>query len=86
MQLNSALFDDLSKLASGAVSSLLDMRREVESAVSARLDNLLEKHNFVPKDAFDAVRAMAVKAREENEELKARVTLLEKKLEDLASR
>jgi len=86
MQLNNPLLDDLSKMAAGAAASLMDVKREVAAAVAAQADKFLDKHNYVSKEAFEAVQAMAAKAREENEELKKRVDALESRLQALASK
>jgi Uncharacterized protein conserved in bacteria len=53
--------------------------RNAETAVKSIIDRWLADHDFVTREEFDAVKAMAQKAREENENLKARVDALEKK-------
>ena len=71
------LFDDMAKMASGAASTLFDMKQEVETMVKAQCERMFPR-DMVKRDEFDAVKAMAEKAREENEALKARLDTLEK--------
>ena len=54
-------------------------REEAETAVKSIIDRWLADHDFVTREEFDAVKAMAQKAREENENLKARLDAIEKK-------
>ena len=54
-------------------------REEAETAVKSIIDRWLADHDFVTREEFDAVKAMAQKAREENENLKMRLDALEKK-------
>jgi len=52
-------------------------KTEAETAMKSMMDRWLADRDFVTRDEFDAVRAMAQKAREENEALKARLDALE---------
>lgn len=79
MQKDQKLFDDLSRLASGAAGSLLDMKREIEASVQAQVEKMIERMNLVTREEFDAVKAMAEAARAENEALNARLEALEQK-------
>lgn len=72
------LFDDMAKMASGAASTFFDMKQEMETMVKSQCERMFSSPNMVKRDEFDAVRAMAEKAREENEALKARLDTLEK--------
>lgn len=80
MQTDNPFIDDIAKLASGAAGTLQGLRQEVEAAVTARIERLAGSMDLVPREEFEVVRAMAQKAREENEALAARVAALEKKL------
>lgn len=71
-------FDDMAKMATGAAGSLFDMKQEMENLVKAQCERMFSSPNMVSRDEFDAVKAMAAKAREENEALKARLDALEK--------
>lgn len=70
-------FDDLARLAGGAWSSASALREEFEARVRERVERLLEGMDLVRRDEFEAVRAMAAKAREENEALAKRIAALE---------
>ena len=77
MQPNNRFFDDLSKLATNAMGVAQGARAEAETAMKSLMDRWLADREFVTREEFDAVRAMAQKAREENEALKARIAALE---------
>ncbi len=80
MQTDNPFIDDIAKLASGAAGTLHGMRQEIEAAVKARIERLAGEMDLVPREEFEVVRAMAQKAREENEALTQRIAALEKKL------
>ncbi len=73
------LFDDLSKLMTNAMGVAQGARTEAETAMKGWVDRWVADRDFVTREEFDAVRAMAQKAREENEALKARIDALEAK-------
>lgn len=77
MQGPNRLFDDLSKLMTNAMGVAQGARTEAETAMKGWMDRWLADRDFVTREEFDAVRAMAQKAREENEALKARIEALE---------
>ncbi len=83
MQTDNRLFDDLARVASGALSTLAGLREEIEMRIKERFERFAGEVNLVTREEFDAVKAMAAKAREEQEELAARVAALEKRLADL---
>src|SRR4026208_535753 len=76
-------FDELGKLITDAAGAAQGVRKEVESVVRAPAENILRELDIVQREEFEAVKAMAQKAREENEQLKQRVALLEEVLEEL---
>ncbi len=78
MQTRNKVLDDLSKLMTNAMGVAQGARTEAETAMSSMIDRWLADRDFVTREEFDAVRAMAQKAREENEALKARIEALEK--------
>lgn len=79
MQTRSKIFDDLSQLMTNAMGVAQGARDEAETAMKGWIDRWLADRDFVTREEFDAVRAMAQKAREENEALKARIEALEAK-------
>ena len=71
------LFDDLSKLMTNAMGVAQGARTEAETAMKGWIDRWMADRDFVTREEFEAVKAMAVKAREENEALKARLDALQ---------
>lgn len=78
MQKENKIFDDIARMASSATGTLFDMKREVEAMVASSVEKFLLKMHFVRRDEFEAVKEMAANAREEAEQLKARLDALEK--------
>ena len=78
MQTRNKVLDDLSQLMTNAMGVAQGARQEAETAMKSLIDRWLADRDFVTREEFDAVRAMAQKAREENEALKARIETLEK--------
>ncbi|EAR49786.1 hypothetical protein OG2516_14046 [Oceanicola granulosus HTCC2516] len=79
MQTKGKIFDDLSQLMTNAMGVAQGARDEAETAFKGMVDRWLADRDFVTREEFDAVRAMAQKAREENEALKARLDAMEAK-------
>ena len=79
MQSRNKILDDVSQLMTNAMGVAQGARQEAETAVKSIIDRWLADHDFVTREEFDAVKAMAQKAREENENLKARLDAIEKK-------
>lgn len=77
MQSRNKILDDISQLMTNAMGVAQGAKDEAETAMKSMLDRWLADRDFVTRDEFDAVRAMAQKAREENEALKARLDALE---------
>jgi BMFP domain-containing protein YqiC len=80
MQSRNKILDDVSQLMTNAMGVAQGAREEAETAVKSIIDRWLADHDFVTREEFDAVKAMAQTAREENENLKARLDAAEKKL------
>ncbi|MFK7764310.1 MAG: accessory factor UbiK family protein [Roseobacter sp.] len=79
MQSRNKIFDDVSQLMTNAMGVAQGARDEAETAMKGMMDRWLADRDFVTREEFDAVRAMAQKAREENEVLKARLDALDGK-------
>lgn len=77
MQTRNKMFDDISQLMTNAMGVAQGARTEAETAMKSWIDRWLADRDFVTREEFDAVRAMARKAREENDTLKARIEALE---------
>ena len=79
MQTRSKFFDDMSQLMTNSMGVAQGAKTEAETAMKGFVDRWMADRNFVTRDEFDAVRAMAQKAREENDALLARIVALEGK-------
>ena len=75
---NNKILDDLSGLATGRGIAAQGLRDEFEQAVQARVNAILSENGMVSREEFEAVRAMAVAAREENAALRAEIDALKK--------
>jgi BMFP domain-containing protein YqiC len=83
MQTENRLLDDLARMANGALNTLSGLRDEIESRVRERVERMLADMDMVPREEFEAVKAMAQKARAEQEDLAAKVTELEQRIAEL---
>ena len=72
-----AMLDDIAKLATNAAGLVQGAREEAETAIRSRIERWLAERDLVTRDEFEAVKAMAIAAREENERLAARLEALE---------
>ena len=79
MQSKNKVFDDLSQLMTNAMGVAQGAKEEANNAMKSMMDRWLADRDLVTREEFDAVRAMAQKAREENEALAARLADLEAK-------
>lgn len=77
-------FDDMSKLMTNAMGVAQGAKDEAENAFKSWVDRFLAERDFVTREEFEAVREMAIKARTENAELRARLDALDAK-DDTAS-
>jgi BMFP domain-containing protein YqiC len=69
--------DDIARLATDAAGAAQGVRREVETVVKTQIERLLRDMDVVTREEFEAVREMALLAREENDRLAARIAALE---------
>ena len=79
MQTNNKFFDDMSKVMTSAMGVAQGAKEEAETTMKSWIDRWLADRDFVSLEEFDAVKAMAQKAREENISLSKRLDALEKK-------
>ena len=79
MQSRNKILDDVSQLMTNAMGVAQGAKEEAETAMKGFMDRWLADRDFVSREEFDAVRAMAQKAREENKALAARIEALEAK-------
>lgn len=85
-QTTNRFFDELAKMMTDAAGAAQGMRREVETIVRAQGERILREMDVVRRDEFEAAKAMAQRAREENDALAARITALEEELAALKSK
>jgi len=77
MQSQNRFFDDLARVAAGAMDTLSGVKSEVESRLREQLERVLAGMDFVTREEFEAVKAMAAKARAEQEDMAKRLEELE---------
>jgi BMFP domain-containing protein YqiC len=77
MRARRQVLDDVAKLATSAAGVIQGAGREVETLIRQRLEQLLDRMDLVPRDEFEAVKAMASAARTETENLQQRLDALE---------
>ncbi|MBM3519960.1 MAG: accessory factor UbiK family protein [Alphaproteobacteria bacterium] len=75
----SRFFDELAKLMGNAAGAAQGIRREIDQLVQSQVERVLNNLDVVKREDFEAVKAMAAKAREENDALAARIAGLEEK-------
>jgi BMFP domain-containing protein YqiC len=86
MQSENPLIADFVKLMNSAAGTLAGMTREARESARERAKEAIGGLDFVSREEFDAVKAMAARAREDVETLKARLDALEVKLTALAGK
>ncbi len=82
MQSENRFFDDLVKLMNGVAGTVAGAGREAESQLRERMKGAFGGMDFVSREEFDAVKAMAAAARDEADELKARLDKIEARLHE----
>jgi BMFP domain-containing protein YqiC len=79
MQTDNRLFDDFAKFMNGAAGTIAGVGREAESSFRERMKDWIGGLDFVSRDEFEAVKAMAAAARDDADALKTRLDTLEAK-------
>ena len=77
MQSQNRLFDDLVKMMNGAAGTFAGMGREAEGSMREKLREFVGGVDMVSREEFDAVKAMAAAARDDNDALRKRIEVLE---------
>ena len=83
MQSQNRFFDDIARVANGAVGALSGVRSDIEARFRDQLERVLAGMDVVSREEFEAVKAMAAKARDEQETLLRRIAALESDLAEL---
>ncbi|GAC1636222.1 MAG: accessory factor UbiK family protein [Bradyrhizobium sp.] len=79
-QTSNRFFDEIGRLMNDAAGAAQGVKREIDTVVRSQAEKILRDLDIVKREEFEAVKAMAQIAREENEALKARITALEARL------
>jgi BMFP domain-containing protein YqiC len=85
MAMDNRILDDLAKVASGALSGITGVRQEIEARLRQQFERILADMAVVNREEFEAVKAMAAKARTEQEQMVARLEALEQRLARIES-
>ena len=80
MQTRNRILDDLAKIANSAAGTMAGLKEEIENMVRYRMEGFISDMNLASREEFDAVKAMAAKARSEQATLEKRIEELEAKL------
>lgn len=80
MQTDNPILDGIARLFTDAAGAAQSVRTEVDTFMRHRLEKLVTDMDFVPREEFEAVKAMAAKARAENEMLEKRIAELEERI------
>ncbi len=80
MQTDNRVLDQFARFFTNAAGAAQAFKTELETMMKARMERMIADLDFVPREEFDAVKAMAAKARAENEKLAARLAALEGKV------
>lgn len=80
MQTDNRVFDSMARFFTNAAGAAQAFGSEVETMLKGRFERFVADMDFVPRDEFEAVKAMAAKARAENDRLAKRVAALEEQL------
>jgi BMFP domain-containing protein YqiC len=79
-QTSNRLFDELAKMMTNAAGAAQGVRQELDTIMRSQADRVLAEMDVVRREEFETVKAMAEKAREENERLEARIVAIEAQL------
>ncbi len=82
-QTTGKVFDEIAKLMTDAAGAMQGARGEIDNAMRSRAEKVLRDLDIVQREEFDAVKAMATKARDENDELRAEIKALRKQIKAL---
>jgi len=80
MQTDNRILDGMARFFTNAAGAAQAFKAEMETMMKSRMEKTIAGLDFVPREEFEAVRAMAAKARTENEKLSARIAALEEKM------
>lgn len=79
-QTSNRILDELARMMTDAAGAAQGVKKEVETIVRSQGERFLRDMDVVSREEFEAVKAMAEKARAENDRLAARLAALEERL------
>jgi len=82
-QTTGRIFDEIARLMTDAAGALQGARGEVDHVMRSKAEKILRDLDIVQREEFDAVKAMAIKAREENDELRKELKALREEIKTL---
>ena len=82
MERDKRIFEDLSRVASGAMGAATGLKTEIDTMIKRQVEKIMANMEFVSREEFDAYKEIAAKARSEQEKLAARLEKLEKQLKN----
>lgn len=71
------MLDEFARMMTDAAGAAQGFRQEAETVMRAQMERFINSMDLVKREEFEVVRDMAIKARDENEALKARIEALE---------
>lgn len=76
-QTTNRIFDDFAKIMTDAAGAAEGVKNEAQAMFKGQAERFLRDMDVVAREEFEAVKAMAQKAREQNEALEKRIAALE---------
>jgi BMFP domain-containing protein YqiC len=76
-QTSNRFFDEMARMMNDAAGAAQGMRAEFDTMMRSQAERFMRTMDVPQREEFEAVKAMAEKAREENETLKRRIEALE---------
>lgn len=73
------ILDDVARVAGGTVGALSDLGRSAKQDIRARVEEIADRLDLVPRDEFNRLESMLAQSRAELDDLKKRIEILEKK-------
>ena len=77
MKTENRFFDEMAKMATGAVGAFAGVREQIQAEIKSQINRFIVEMDFVPREDFEIVEAMAREARLENKKLAGRLDALE---------
>ena len=85
-QTTNRFFDELARMMTDATGAAQGLRKEIDTVIRSQAEKVLNDLDVVQREEFDAMKAMAQKAREENARLETRIAELEGQLDQLGKK